>query len=368
MGTHPCTTIDPQWPTPGQALARLRSAPPLIQCLTNTVVQQFTANVLLALGASPAMDDTEGEAGVFASIATGVLVNLGTPHAEEAQAMREAIASANAAGTPWVLDPVAIGALPVRTSLAHEFRAARPTVVRGNASEVAALAGAGAGGRGTDTTDHPEDVLDAAARLARETGGAVAVSGPADLITDGERVWRVAGGSAWLTRVTGGGCALGSVVAALAGVLMHDDAWLAGVPHGTQAGTRAGEGARASAGTRAAWAATVAHALYSVAAERAAAASRGPGSFAVAFLDELALLDPADPALAHGERITVAPVDGAERAEAEQAADPAVDPHAAAGNPAPHEIPANPLPHHGRTYRPTGASNDAGTNPSQELR
>jgi hydroxyethylthiazole kinase len=337
---HPCTSIDPQWPTPGQALARLRGAPPLVQCLTNTVVQQFTANVLLALGASPAMDDTEGEAGVFASIATGVLVNLGTPHAEEAAAMREAIAAANAAGTHWVLDPVAIGALPVRTSLAHEFREARPTVVRGNASEVAALAGAGAGGRGTDTTDSPEAVLADAARLARQTGGAVAISGPADLITDGASVWRVAGGSEWLTRVTGGGCALGSVVAALAGALMPDDAWPAGVPHGT----------------RAAWAATVAHALYSVAAERAAAASRGPGSFAVAFLDELSLLDPDDPALAHGERVSVAAVEGVEAGTGADAAE-AVD---AAGSPAPRDLPEHPLPHHGRVFSPT--------NNEQELR
>ena len=308
MGSHPCIVTDhTTLPTPGEVLARLREHPPLVQCLTNTVVQQFTANVLLALGASPAMDDTEGEAGVFASIASGVLVNLGTPHAEESAAMREAIAAANTAGTPWVLDPVAIGALPVRTALAAEFGALAPSVVRGNASEVGALAGAGAGGRGTDSTQDPEDVLDAAVLLARSTGGAVAVSGPSDVVTDGAHIWRVSGGSELLTRVTGGGCALGAVVAAVAGALVPDDAW----PAPSQAGGQANgqEHDDASAGlpraTRLAWAAVAAHALYSVAAERAAATSHGPGSFAVAFLAALAALDPSDPELGHTARTSL---------------------------------------------------------------
>lgn len=291
MGSDPCTHHLSTLPTPGEVLARLRNDPPLVQCLTNTVVQQFSANVLLALGASPAMDDTVGEAGIFAAIASGVLINVGTPHAEESQAMREAVAGAQRAHTPWVLDPVAIGALPVRTKLARELGALRPTVVRGNASEVAALAGAGQGGRGTDSLATPEDVADAAAELARATGGAVAVSGASDLITDGERVWRVGGGSVRLTQVTGGGCALGAVVAAVAGTLR---------PEGRGMGGRA-----------AAWAAVCAHALYSVAAERAAAESRGPGSFSAAFLDQLSLLDPADPALGHTERVTVHAASGA---------------------------------------------------------
>jgi len=275
--------------TPGGYLRALRAAPPLVQCLTNTVVQQFTANLLLALGASPAMDDTPGEAGGFAAIASGVLVNLGTIHTEEADAMREAVASAHRAHTPWVLDPVAIGTLRVRTELAHELAAQHPTVIRGNASEIAALAGAGAGGRGTDATDSPEDVLPAALELASRTGAAVAISGPTDLITDGERVWRVPGGSALLTRVTGGGCALGAVVAAVAGVA-------AAASGDDTADPTPARGALTP--TQAAQAATAAHALYSLAAERAEALSAGPGSFAVAFLDELAALDPEDPALA----------------------------------------------------------------------
>src|SRR3712207_5624112 len=109
--------------------------------------------------------------------------------------MRLAARSAGAAGTPWVLDPVAVGGLAYRTQLAGELVALRPTVVRGNASEVMALAGTGAGGRGVDSTAGADDAATAAAGLARRTGGVVAVSGEVDLLTDGERTVRVGGGS-----------------------------------------------------------------------------------------------------------------------------------------------------------------------------
>ncbi|RWR18080.1 hydroxyethylthiazole kinase [Microbacterium enclense] len=246
--------------SPSTVLAELRATPPLVQCITNAVVTNFTANALLALGTSPAMCDIPGEAGLFAGIARGVLVNLGTPTAEQRDAAREAVA----AGTPWVLDPVAVGALPVRTALAHDLLEARPAIVRGNASEILALAGAGAGGRGVDSTDSPEAALDAARALAIRTGGTVAVSGPVDLIVDAVREARVPGGSVLLTRVTGGGCALGAAMAALLAV---------------------------TAGFAAA---TTASAIWAVASERAEAASSGPGSFAVAFLDALAAIEPVD--------------------------------------------------------------------------
>jgi len=246
------------------ALARVRADAPLVQAIINRVVSGFTANVLLALGASPAMSDIPGEAGPFAREAGALLVNLGTPGAEQREAMREAAAAANAAGTPWVLDPVAIGSAPVRTPLAHELRDLVPGVVRGNPSEILALAGMGSGGRGVDATDR----VDAASRAAADLAGAgsvVAVSGEVDLLTDGRDVVRCANGDALLTRVTGGGCALGAVIAAFAS--LGDDRLAA---------------------------ASAAHTVYGIAAERAAAHSRGPGSFAVALLDELAAVEPAD--------------------------------------------------------------------------
>ena len=165
------------------ALGEIRARTPLVQCLTNAVVTNFTANVLLALGAAPAMVDIPQEAGPFAKAASGVLVNLGTPHGEQRAAMLEAVEAAAAAGTPWVLDPVAVGSLPVRTALAHRLLDGRPAVIRGNASEIIALAGDGSGGRGVDATDAVESAAPAAGSLARSTGAVVAVSGPVDLVT-----------------------------------------------------------------------------------------------------------------------------------------------------------------------------------------
>lgn len=250
-----------------ELLSALRGAPPLTHCITNSVVTGFTANVLLALGAAPAMVDIVDEAGLFAGVASGMLINLGTPTPEQCAASREAVAGATASGTPWVLDPVAIGVLPVRTALAQELAAARPTAIRGNASEILALAGQSAGGRGVDATDATDAAADAAIALAARHGAVVAVSGPVDLITDGRRVIRLANGDELLTRVTGGGCALGAVMAAFLGA-----ARVGGVDPLT--------------------AVAAATLVYTVAAEHAAARASGPGSFAVAFLDALAAIQP----------------------------------------------------------------------------
>lgn len=248
-------------------LEELRAEPPLVHCITNSVVTGFTANVLLALGAAPAMVDITGEAGMFAAISSGLLVNLGTPTPEQRSASLEAVGGARTAGTPWVLDPVAVGALPVRTALAQDLLALRPTVIRGNASEILALAGVSQGGRGVDALDSTDAAADAARDLARRTGGAVAVSGPVDLLVDADRELRLANGDALLTRVTGGGCALGAVMAAFLGTARHT-------------------------GDSPLLAASAATLVYTLAAEDAAAGAAGPGSFAVRLLDALSAVEP----------------------------------------------------------------------------
>ena len=240
----------------------LRDSAPLVHCITNTVVQTITANALLAIGAAPAMVDEPAEAGEFAAVASAVLINVGTVQQRTAESMRLAARAAGGAGTPWVLDPVAVGGLTFRTELAAELIRSRPAVVRGNASEVMALAGAGTGGRGVDSTATPEDALAAAGELARRTGAVVAVSGPVDVVTDGQRVVRIGGGSALLTRTTGAGCALGAIVAAY--VAATGDPLV-----GTVA----------------------AHAHVAVAAEAAAQVADGPGTFAVRWLDALDAVD-----------------------------------------------------------------------------
>ena len=250
-----------------QLLDAVKVSNPLIQNLTNSVVTNMTANVLLALGAAPAMVDIAGEAGLFAQVADGVLINLGTPAPEHRDAMREAARSAHAASTPWVLDPVAIGVLPVRTALAHELLEHQPTAIRANASEILALVGAGAGGRGVDSSDTIGTAAPAAVELARRTGAVVAVSGPEDFITDGQSALIVTNGHELLTRVTGAGCALGSTVAAFLG--------------------SRGEAPPLHA-------VVAAHAVYGIAAEQAAAGAAGPGTFLPLFLDALGSLKASD--------------------------------------------------------------------------
>ncbi len=258
----PATTVTPQ--DLADALTALRDRPPLVQCLTNIVVAGWTANVLLAVGAAPAMVDNPYEAGEFAAIAGGILVNLGAPYDDTAHAMHLAVAGAKPAGTPWVLDPVAAGALAWRTHLAQQLLGeARPAIVRGNVSEILALA-RGEDGRGVESVDSPEAAAQMAKDLATQRQSVIAVSGPVDHITDGERMVRLSNGHPWLAQVTGVGCALGALMAA----------FLAVVPDAVVA-------------------AAAATATLTVAADSAARLSRGPGSFAVALLDELALIEPA---------------------------------------------------------------------------
>jgi len=246
--------------TPGQlgeVLRAVRQQAPLVHCLTNVVAAHWTANVLMAVGAAPAMVDNRHEAGGFAATADAVLVNLGTPYDETSTSMRIAAVAGRAADRPWVLDPVAAGGLPWRTDLAAELLGHSPTVVRGNASEILGLVGGG-GGHGVDATHRPEAVLPSARGLASEHQTVVAISGVVDHITDGRRLVRVHNGHPWLTRVTGAGCSLGALIAAFT-----------------------------ASGKDPLLAATAATAAFTVAAESAAASTRGPGSFAVALLDEL---------------------------------------------------------------------------------
>ena len=235
----------------------LQQHSPLVHCMTNDVVQTFTANVLLALGASPAMVIDAGEAAQFSAIASALLINVGTLTQPRAQAMRAAVESANRAGTPWALDPVAVGALTLRSDFCRELVQMAPAAIRGNASEIMALAGESQGGRGVDTTDTAAAALPAAQKLARASGAIVAVTGEVDYITDGERTLAVNGGSPLMTRVVGTGCALSAVVAASC-ALPGDR--LLNVAGACAVMKRAGQ---------------------------IAALGRGPGSFVPAFLDAL---------------------------------------------------------------------------------
>lgn len=250
----------------GSELARMRLASPLVHVLTNEVVQEFTANVLLAIGAAPAMIVAEEEVPEFSAIAGSVLINVGTLYPARLAAMLRAVEAAQAAGRPWVLDPVAVGVLRYRTDAARELIRYRPAVIRGNASEILALAGVSGGGRGVDSTASSHSAVDAAAQLATDSGAIVAVTGAVDYITDGKQTLSTPWGHPLMTKVVGTGCALSAVVAA----------FVAGTTDAAQRLT----------------AVAAACAVMGLCGEQAVKQSHGPGSFKPAFLDALANLDP----------------------------------------------------------------------------
>ena len=174
--------------------------------MTNDVVQTFTANVSLAPGASPAMVIEAEEAEQFAALADALLINVKTPRRRPVDV--SAIESAVAAGTPWYL----ASGCGWRAGVPHpilpsKYRPVKPAAIRGNASEILALAGMSAGGRGVDPTDTAASALTAAQTLARQTHAVVVVTGEVDHITDGQRTRTVAGGDPLMTRVVGTGCA-----------------------------------------------------------------------------------------------------------------------------------------------------------------
>ncbi|MGE4528710.1 MAG: hydroxyethylthiazole kinase [Rhodospirillaceae bacterium] len=248
---------------PAVLLGRMREAAPLVQCITNYVAMNVAANVLLAAGASPAMIHAPEEAGEFARIAAALTINIGTLSAPWVPGMTAAAEAANAAGRPWVLDPVAHFATAFRRQTAADLLQLRPTIIRGNASEIIALAGGEGAGQGVDSGDPVELAEGAARRLAETWDAVVAVTGPVDFVTGGGRAARVFGGSELMPRVTALGCSLTCLVGAFAAVAPGEplEAAIAALAVFAAAGKIAGRGAA------------------------------GPGSFAVRFLDALHALD-----------------------------------------------------------------------------
>jgi hydroxyethylthiazole kinase len=201
------------------ALQDLRARRPLVHNITNYVAMTVSANVLLALGASPAMVHAVEEVEDFAAISDALAINIGTLSPPWVEAMHAAIGRARSLGKPWVLDPVGCGATPYRTKVAADLAALGPTVIRGNASEIMSLAGqVGAAGKGVDSSARAEDATGAAGALAQRTGSVVAVTGATDYVSDGTSLAAVHAGHALMPLSTALGCALSAVTAAFAAV------------------------------------------------------------------------------------------------------------------------------------------------------
>jgi hydroxyethylthiazole kinase len=220
----------------------VRSKRPLVQNITNYVAMTISANVLLALGASPAMVHSIEEVGEFAAFTDALVINIGTLQPAWIASMHLAASTASAAGKPWVLDPVACGATTLRTRAATDLLALRPTIIRGNAGEILALAGAsGIASRGVDSLAGSDAAVDAGKALARSSGAVVAITGVTDYVTDGDNVFAVAGGHALMPLSTAIGCALTATVAAFATVASPLEATVAALSAYAAAGSLAGE-------------------------------------------------------------------------------------------------------------------------------
>jgi len=250
-----------------EAVKAVREKNPMAPSITNTVTVNFVANAQLAVGGSAAMIYLPDEGESMARLGGAFYINMGTLFPVYAETLPRTVKALAGAGTPWVLDPVGIGIGALRKDLLIQFRTCPPSILRGNASEILAVAklwelmkdDGETGVRGVDSTDEVEAARGAAVAIARYIKGAVAVSGPVDLITDGETVAYSKGGSRFFPMITGAGCSLGGVMAVYASQTSPFIAALTGA------------------------------AAYNLAGARAEAKVRGPGSFQTQFLDELYL-------------------------------------------------------------------------------
>ncbi len=244
-------------------LRRVRQEQPVVHHLTNWVTIYECANVVKVLGASPVMAHAREEVADMVSLAHSLVLNLGTLTPELVEAMKVAARAANARNIPVVLDACGVGATPLRDRKCRELlEEVRVDILKGNASEVARVAGEAVTTRGVDATEVAGDLAGLAIRLARERHLTVVVTGPEDLVTDGRVLWRIRNGDPMMARVVGTGCMATSVIGAFAAV----------------------EPDRAMA-------AAAALVCFGIAGECAAKGCLGPGSFKECLYDYLSHLD-----------------------------------------------------------------------------
>jgi hydroxyethylthiazole kinase len=243
-------------------LNALRAAAPLVHNITNYVVMNYSANALLAVGASPVMAHAVEEVEEMAGIAGALVINIGTLSAHWVQAMKLAMKKAADLGKPIVLDPVGAGATSYRNTVLAELLETAPlSLIRGNASEILALAGLGGQTKGVDSTASSMSSLDAAHALSERFGCVVSVSGAIDVIVQKDKVAYVENGHPIMTKVTGMGCSASAIAGAFCAV--QNDVFQAAIS---------------------------AAATMGVCGEIAFSKATAPGSFQIAFLDALAEL------------------------------------------------------------------------------
>jgi len=242
----------------GPLTAELRQQEPLVHNINNRVMRTGTAEAITASGATHMTIDSPSEASEVAGLAQSLVINTGTPDPDWRQAAGDAAQRAAERNIGWLLDPIAAGVTPRRTALNTELLGMGPTVIKGNASEIMAMAGEGSGGHGPDSVHAASTATGAAEDLARRHGVIAVVSGASDTVSDGITTAQVTNGAPVMGRMVGSGCMLGAVIGCyLATGEQPFVAALAGLAH------------------------------FNVSGEIAAANSAGPGSLYPALLDAI---------------------------------------------------------------------------------
>ncbi len=237
---------------------KLKSSPSLVHNITNYVVMNNTANALLAVGASPIMSHAHAEQKDMVNIINALVINIGTLDEYWVDSMLIAVDQANAVNKPWILDPVGAGATTYRNEVLSRLLEKKPTIIRGNASEIMSLVSINIQSKGVDSTNTSDEALEAGIQLSQKTGAVVCISGEKDYIIQNKKVAVVANGNALMAKVTGMGCTASAIVGAFAGV--EEDYFLA---------------------------TTTAMSVMGVAGDMAAEKSAGPGTFQLHFYDAL---------------------------------------------------------------------------------
>lgn len=240
-------------------ITSVREQAPLVQNITNYVVMNNTANALLAVGASPIMAHAHPEMQSMQAICQALVINIGTLDEYWVESMKLAVAAANQNNKPWILDPVGAGATAYRDEVLSELLALKPTAIRGNASEILALAKHNTTAtKGVDSTSSSLEAIEAAQFLNKEYGALVVISGAVDIVVSEESVDQLKNGDMLMTKITGMGCSATAILAAFIAVISNKKE-----------------------------AALAATSLMAVAGELAAKSSQGPGSLQMHLLDKL---------------------------------------------------------------------------------
>ncbi|KEI71152.1 hydroxyethylthiazole kinase [Endozoicomonas elysicola] len=197
-----------------QSLGELREKQPLVHNITNDVVTNTTANALLAIGASPIMAQAIEEVADMVGITNSLVINSGTLTRSSLESMILATETAHNLDKRWILDPVGVGATPFRLTSNKQLLEYKPSVVRGNASEIKALFTGANEGKGVDSSSSSESTLHFIQEKAREHQLVIAVTGATDYVTDGYEVYQINNGHPMMARVTGTGCTATAIIGA----------------------------------------------------------------------------------------------------------------------------------------------------------